>query len=117
VQAEFARTASDYFLKDRSTLDLTTKVRTYDTNLDTSAIVEAGHIIHELQTIRKVLSQQIAVLQDFKKAQPIRSTDGSRLASLDSVIDGVQIRRRDIEALEKWAANSRDEVRVKDHKA
>lgn len=86
-------------------------MRENDNKLETSAIFEAGHMIQELRAIQTVLSQQIMVLEDLKKARPLESTSEPRLlAALDKVINDMQTYRLDIDHLEQWATGSKKEV-------
>lgn len=75
-----------------------------------SVLVEAQHIIDELQMMQEIFTQQIAVMRDFETALRTMRVHPDTLARADSLITEMTMRREELSSLEKLQAKTRVQV-------
>lgn len=75
-----------------------------------SVLVEAQHIIDELQMMQEIFTQQIAVMRDFETALKTMHVHPDTLSRADALIREMTMRREELGSLEKLQAKTRVQV-------
>ncbi len=76
-------------------------------------LVEAQHIIDELQIMQEIFTQQIAVVRDFEKALKSMRANDSTLDRAATLIRDMEMRRDELAGLERLQAKTRVQASVK----
>lgn len=77
-----------------------------------SVLIEAQHIIDELQIMQEIFNQQIVVIRDFEKALTDMKAGSSTLERAATLIRDMEMRRDELAGLEKLQAKTRLQVSV-----
>ena len=80
-----------------------------------SVLIEAQHIIDELQIMQEIFTQQIVVIRDFEKALKSMAASSSTLERAATLIRDMEMRRNELAGLEKLQAKTRLQVSAKQH--
>jgi hypothetical protein len=80
-----------------------------------SVLIEAQHIIDELQIMQEIFTQQIVVIRDFEKALKSIGASSSTLERAATLIRDMEMRRDELAGLEKLQAKTRLQVSAKQH--
>jgi hypothetical protein len=82
-----------------------------------SVLVEAQHIIDELQIMQEIFTQQIVVMRDFEKALKDLGgkVSGSTLEQAATLIHDMEMRRDELAGLEKLQTKTRLQVGANQH--
>jgi hypothetical protein len=78
-------------------------------------LIEAQHIIDELQIMQEIFTQQIVVIRDFEKALKSIGASNSTLERAATLIRDMEMRRDELAGLEKLQAKTRLQVSAKQH--
>jgi hypothetical protein len=78
-----------------------------------SVLMEAQHIIDELQIMQEIFTQQILMLRDFVKALKTKGVGTPTLNRAAALIQDIEIRRDELAGLEKHQAKTRAQVSFK----
>jgi len=80
-----------------------------------SVLIEAQHIIDELQIMQEIFTQQIVVIRDLEKALKSMGASSSTLERAATLIRDMEMRRNELAGLEKLQAKTRAQVSAKEH--
>lgn len=75
-----------------------------------SVLIEAQHIIDELQIMQEIFTQQIVVVRDFKEALETMGAARTTLDRATTLISDMETRRNELAGLEKLQAKTRVQV-------
>jgi hypothetical protein len=73
-------------------------------------LIEAQHIIDELQIMQEIFTQQIVVIRDFEKALKSMGAGDSTLERAATLIRDMEMRRDELAGLEKLQTKTRVQV-------
>ncbi|KAG9235378.1 hypothetical protein BJ875DRAFT_374401 [Amylocarpus encephaloides] len=76
-----------------------------------SVLIEAQHIIDELQIMQEIFTQQIVVIRDFEKTLKSMGVSSSTLERAATVIRDMEMRRNELAGLEKLQEKTRVQLR------
>ncbi|KAH7308294.1 hypothetical protein BKA65DRAFT_415197 [Rhexocercosporidium sp. MPI-PUGE-AT-0058] len=76
-----------------------------------SVLIEAQHIIDELQIMQEIFTQQIVVIRDFEKALKDMNAGNSTLERAATLIRDMEMRKDELAGLEKLQAKTRLQLR------
>ena len=79
-------------------------------NFEWSVLIEAQHIIDELQIMQEIFTEQVTVLRDFEKALRDIGVEQSTLERASNIIRDAEMRREELAGLEKLQAKTRTQV-------
>jgi len=77
-----------------------------------SVLIEAQHIIDELQIMQEIFKQQIVVIRDFEKALRSMRASPQTLERAATLIRDMEMRRNELVGLEKLQEKTRIQVSV-----
>jgi len=80
-----------------------------------SVLIEAQHIIDELQIMQEIFTQQIVVIRDFENALKSIGASSSTLERAATLIRDMEMRKNELAGLEKLQAKTRVQVSAKQH--
>lgn len=86
--------------------------RSLNISFEWSVLMEAQHIIDELQIMQEIFTQQIIMMRDFEKALKSIGVSPPTLERAATLIQDMEIRRSDLAGLEKHQAKTRAQVRT-----
>jgi hypothetical protein len=79
-------------------------------NFEWSVLIEAQHIIDELQIMQEIFTQQITVMRNFKEALRSIGAGKATLAGAATVVHDMETRRDELRGLEKLQFQTRVQV-------
>ena len=80
-----------------------------------SVLIEAQHIIDELQIMQEIFTQQIVVVRDFETALKSMGASSSTLERAVNLIRDMEMRKNELAGLERLQAKTRLQVKSKQH--
>jgi hypothetical protein len=112
----YERFGRDVGLARNSVEDMEELIRkSLNISFEWSVLIEAQHIIDELQIMQEIFTQQIVVIRDFEKALKSIGASSSTLERAATLIRDMEMRRDELAGLEKLQAKTRLQVSVKQH--
>ncbi len=80
-----------------------------------NVLIEAQHVIDELQIMQEIFTQQITVMRDFEEALKSLGINPYTLERAVMVIRDMEMRKDELAGLERLQAKTRAQVRAMQH--
>jgi len=120
IKAEMKTMAYERFGRDVSAINARDSVedaeelirKSLNISFEWSVLIEAQHIIDELQIMQEIFKQQIVVIRDFEKALRSMRASPQTLERAATLIRDMEMRRNELVGLEKLQEKTRIQVSV-----